>query len=144
MVTLSALHEFWGARTSDGWATLARRGRTSVRRAMYVARGVLGALFAAELVVPEADPDRVRWLLVDLGHLDSAAPPQAGRAALMAFQRGEGLPAHGVADGRTVSVLVKAAREQWELRDLGLATARSHRPKPPAEPLAGPLPLRTR
>lgn len=120
MVTIPAPHHgTWRASTLG--SALDHRGRTGLRRTMYVVQGVLGALFAAELVLPEADPERVRSLLVDLGHLDAAAPPAEQRAALVSFQRAAGIPAHGAADGRTVSELVKAARELWELRDLGLA-----------------------
>ncbi|MBB4930767.1 hypothetical protein F4561_001587 [Lipingzhangella halophila] len=122
MVTISAPHRgTWGARPAGNQTTLDHHSWSGLRRAMYVARGVLGALFAAELVLPEAEPDQVHLLLTEVGHLDPAASAADRRAALVAFQQAAGIPAHGVADGRTVSALVKAARELWELRDLGLA-----------------------
>jgi hypothetical protein len=91
-----------------------------LRRAAYVARGVLGALFDAELVLPEADPAPVRARLIELGRLDAAAPPADRAPALAAFQHDHGLPATGRADARTVSLLAAAARERRELRALGL------------------------
>ncbi|MFC4561602.1 peptidoglycan-binding domain-containing protein [Nocardiopsis mangrovi] len=95
--------------------------RSGWRRVLYVARGILGAMFDAESVLPEADPDQVRALLIDLGRLDSTADPALRGPALAAFQYDNGLPATGTADGRTVSALAAAAREENELRELGLA-----------------------
>ncbi|WP_285756994.1 hypothetical protein [Nocardiopsis ansamitocini] len=85
-----------------------------------VTSGVLGALFAAELVLPEADPDEVRSLLVELGRLDASALPAERTVALEAFQADKGLPVNGVADGRTVSGLMRSVSEVRELRELGL------------------------
>ncbi|MBX9391161.1 peptidoglycan-binding domain-containing protein, partial [Streptomonospora nanhaiensis] len=56
-------------------------------------------------------------------------PPQARRAALAAFQRAHGLPADGVADGRTVSALSRAWRRRRELRALGLPDTPAPRPR---------------
>ncbi|MFC3998800.1 peptidoglycan-binding domain-containing protein [Nocardiopsis sediminis] len=95
--------------------------RTGWKRVLYVARGLLGAMFDAELVLPEADPDQVRALLIELGRLDATAGPALRGPALAAFQHDNGLPATGTADGRTVSALAAAVREENELRELGLA-----------------------
>ncbi|WP_046471987.1 hypothetical protein [Allosalinactinospora lopnorensis] len=125
MVTVPApRHGAWRAPAPETHAEHGGHVRGALQHALYVARGVLGALFAAELVLPEAEPAQVRSLLVELGHLDAAAPEEEQRAALVSFQLAHGLPSHGAADGRTVSTLVKATREFWELRDLGLAPTR--------------------
>ncbi|MBB6172608.1 hypothetical protein HNR23_002668 [Nocardiopsis mwathae] len=96
-------------------------GPVGARRLFHIARGVIGSLFAAELVLPEADPQEVRSLLIEAGYLDAAALPDERRPALVAFQRASGLRADGHADGRTVSALARVARERREMRDLGLA-----------------------
>lgn len=124
MVTISAPHHgTWGTTATHGTGAALHFPSVGLHRALYVARGILGALFAAELVLPEADPDRIRPLLVELGHMEATAPQAQRHGALVSFQRSVGLTPHGKADGRTVSALVKAVREQWELRDLGLVPA---------------------
>ncbi|ASU83265.1 hypothetical protein CDO52_11170 [Nocardiopsis gilva YIM 90087] len=94
---------------------------TGPRGLLHLVRGVLGAMFAAELVLPEADPQEVRTLLIEAGYLDAASLPGERRPALIAFQLANDLRADGHADGRTISALARVARERRELRDIGLA-----------------------
>ncbi|WP_133741350.1 hypothetical protein [Actinorugispora endophytica] len=94
--------------------------RRRLRDLLSFAGGVLGAVFAAELVLPEADPDEVRGMLVELGRLDAAALPPARIEALRAFQAEKALPPDGAAYGRTVTELMRDVRERRELRELGL------------------------
>ncbi|GAB3447457.1 hypothetical protein GCM10027570_19890 [Streptomonospora sediminis] len=100
-----------------------RASRTGLRRLFAAVLPALQALFdagAARSLVPEPDPAHVRALLIETGALDAAAPPQERRRALAEFQRANGLPDHGTADGRTVSVLARAGRQRRELRALGI------------------------
>ncbi|GAB3205468.1 hypothetical protein GCM10027294_04100 [Marinactinospora endophytica] len=91
-----------------------------LRDALTWAGAVLAGALAPDLVLPEAEPAEVRALLIELGLLDAAAAPAQRILALQEFQRSMGLPADGRADGRTVSLLARSAREHRELRELGL------------------------
>ncbi|PRX98588.1 peptidoglycan-binding protein [Allonocardiopsis opalescens] len=98
-----------------------------VRRTLDLLGALARALFTAEgaeTALPAADPAEVRALLIELGRLDAAEHPAGLPAALAAFQRDAGLPADGVAGGRTVTALTRAARERRELAALGLLAPR--------------------
>ncbi|MUL40998.1 peptidoglycan-binding protein [Streptomonospora sp. PA3] len=95
-------------------------GRFGPRRLLSAVLPALQAAIDARGLVPEPDPGRVRAMLIEIGELDPAAPPQERRRALAAFQRANGLPDDGVADGRTVSMLSRAWRECRELRETGI------------------------
>ncbi|MDA0566600.1 peptidoglycan-binding protein [Streptomonospora sp. S1-112] len=133
MVSITAHHH--PARPAEG-ATRASGvsspAAPAPRRLLAALLPAARALFDARGLVPEPDPARVRAMLIEIGELDPAAPPEARRAALAAFQRARGLPADGVADGRTVSALSRAWRRRRELRALGLPDTPAPRPRPPA------------
>lgn len=106
------------ARRATPWSGPAVR---RLRAMLSFAAGVLGALCDAERVLPEADPARVGALLAELGRLPPSAPPADRVAALRAFQAARGLPDDGVADGATVTALMREVRSLRERRALGLA-----------------------
>ncbi|GAA4927203.1 hypothetical protein GCM10023224_02640 [Streptomonospora halophila] len=95
--------------------------RFGPRRVLAAVLPALQAVVDARGLVPEPEPAQVRAMLVEIGELDAAAPPQERRRALADFQRANGLPGDGVADGRTVSMLSRAWREHREARGRGEA-----------------------
>ncbi|GAA3734868.1 hypothetical protein HDA32_003917 [Spinactinospora alkalitolerans] len=126
MATIPVTHHerAWrSGRDAHGARQEGRRARGfggGLRGAARLAGAVLAGLFAADRVLPEADPGEVRALLIELGRLDAAALPGERVAALRSFQLCAGLPPDGTADGRTVSRLMRAVREHRELRAMGL------------------------
>ncbi|MEY9213134.1 hypothetical protein NI17_002265 [Thermobifida halotolerans] len=104
-------------RRTSPWSGPAGR---RLRDMLFFVTGVLGALFDAERVLPEADPGQVHALLVELGRLAPAAAPAERVAVLREFQTERGLPGNGVADGPTVTALMRDVRARRERRALGL------------------------
>ncbi|PSK90494.1 putative peptidoglycan binding protein [Murinocardiopsis flavida] len=91
-----------------------------LRGTVEFAGAMLASVFAADIVVPEAEPGVIRDQLVELGYLDNAAGHAERIEALRSFQRTHGLRPDGVADARTVTILTRDSREHRELRALGL------------------------
>ncbi|QBI53740.1 peptidoglycan-binding domain-containing protein [Streptomonospora litoralis] len=125
MVAITSPHH-WKRRPRQGGAGAERAhspsgiGRFGPRRVLSALLAALQAMVDAQGLLPEPDPARVRTMLIEIGELDPAAPPQERRRALAAFQRASGLADDGVADGRTVSMLSRAWRERREMHALGV------------------------